>query len=245
MENPLPPDHIADLPEVEPAQPELASAVPEPAPLLPDHVPNFPKEDPKEEPNEGPEEEEEEFKEEEEDMIDMDLDDEIDEAEVISPYKMMGSPKIPPPKPDTSSDSEFEGLNRQMGIRANTEFLTLKRLDKGHQFMKGLDEYLRNEIHHGHRVEHRVTTLEDQVRSLVQGDREENKRLRRELEETRLSRDQVLRDFYRLRVWAHGFYGEMVRVGAIRKEGPSEAIDVVATLRGTSPHEPRGSPRDS
>nr|GFA93042.1 hypothetical protein [Tanacetum cinerariifolium] len=38
--------------------------------------------------------------------MDMDLDDEIDEAEVISPYKIMGSPKTPPPNPDTSFDSK-------------------------------------------------------------------------------------------------------------------------------------------
>ncbi|GKF42342.1 hypothetical protein Tco_0125684 [Tanacetum coccineum] len=41
MANPLPPGHIADLPEVEPAQPELSLAVPDLAPLHPDHVLDF------------------------------------------------------------------------------------------------------------------------------------------------------------------------------------------------------------
>ncbi|GJZ92810.1 hypothetical protein Tco_0664875 [Tanacetum coccineum] len=96
------------------------------------------------------------------------------------------------------------------------------------------------------RVEHRVSVLEDRFREFGDAkDREENKRLKMELEETRLSRDRVEQHLYRMRVWAHGFYGEMVRVGAIREEGPSEAVDVLATLGETSPHEPRGSPRDS
>ncbi|GJT70284.1 putative reverse transcriptase domain-containing protein [Tanacetum coccineum] len=52
MANPLPPGHIADLLEVEPAQPDLSLAVPNLAPLHPDHVPDFSEVDPVEEPEE-------------------------------------------------------------------------------------------------------------------------------------------------------------------------------------------------
>ncbi|GKC94300.1 hypothetical protein Tco_1159742 [Tanacetum coccineum] len=71
--------------------------------LLPDHVFEDPEEDP-----------EEESEEDEPDEMDMDMDmeedseDEMDGLELISPYEVMGSPNPPPPKSDTSSDSEPE-----------------------------------------------------------------------------------------------------------------------------------------
>ncbi|GKD57603.1 putative reverse transcriptase domain-containing protein [Tanacetum coccineum] len=116
-----------------------------------------------------------------------------------------------------------------MGIRADIEFLTLKRLDKGHQFMKGLDEELRNEIQHGHKVEHIVTTLEDQVQNLVQGDREENKRLKRELEETRLSKDRVEQDFYHKRIMPP----RRMSQAAIEKLVSDKVAEAIATYRDT------------
>ncbi|GKF23254.1 hypothetical protein Tco_0075576, partial [Tanacetum coccineum] len=169
-------------------------------PLSPDHAADIPEVEPEEE-----ELEEEEIEEEEQE--EMDSDDKIDEAKVISPYDMIGSQKTPPPKPDISSDSESDGLSRQMGIRAETKFSKLKRLNKGHRFIKGLNEDLRNEIQHDNMVEHRVTTLENQVQSLVQQDIEKG-----------------------------------VRRDKIEEEGPSEAVDVLATFGKTPPHEPHGSP---
>ncbi|GJW28029.1 hypothetical protein Tco_0044904 [Tanacetum coccineum] len=268
MAHPLSPDHAADISEVESVQPELAPALPNPTLFHPNHVPDFPEEDPEEKPEERPEEEEEELEKEEEveeEEMYMDLDDEIDEVEVISPYEMMGSSKTPPTKLDTSSDSETEaatvpttGLTFQLpppirrffgSIYVRGESSSVSYVDDDGDILT--PGYMRRDINSifgrfSSGVEHRVTVLEDRFREYGNAkDREENKRLKREVEETRLSKDQVERDLYRMRVWAHRFYGEMVRVGAVREEGPSEAVDVLATLGETSPHEPRGSPRDS
>nr|GEU48901.1 hypothetical protein [Tanacetum cinerariifolium] len=250
----------ADIPEVKPAQLELAPA-----------IPDFLEEDPEKEPEEGPKEEEE-FKEKEKE-IDINLDDEINEAEVISPYEMMGSPKTPPHKPDTSSDSEGESSSAAY-VDGDGDSLTPGYMRRDINCLFGLVQSLSRWLHahalaqdmekenyrryakldldlgvkeqFSSRVEHRVTVLEDRFIKFGDAkDREENKKLKRELEETRLSRDRVERDLYRMRVWAHEFYGEMVRVRAVREEGSSEAVDVLATLGETSPHKPRGSPRDS
>ncbi|GJZ20852.1 hypothetical protein Tco_0557442 [Tanacetum coccineum] len=67
MAHPPFPDHTANIPEVEPAQPELTLATPEPSPLSSNHVFNFLNRNPKEEdPEEEEDLEEEEDPEEEE-----------------------------------------------------------------------------------------------------------------------------------------------------------------------------------
>ncbi|GJZ20851.1 hypothetical protein Tco_0557441 [Tanacetum coccineum] len=102
-------------------------------------------------------------------------------------------------------------------------------------------------LHHLRVVEHQndkivnvVVTLDDRVRKLKQYTAgEENQRRKKKLKlrggggrffgsDTflRLDRDRVKRDFYELRVWAYGFYQKMIRVGDVREERPSEAIDV-------------------
>nr|GEU63588.1 hypothetical protein [Tanacetum cinerariifolium] len=92
------------------------------------------------------------FKEEEEEETDMELDDEIDEDEVwIILYHPVADDYEDLTPSGMMMDIYFlgrsvQGLNKKMNIWANTEFSTLKRLDKGHKFMKGLDEDLRNEM---------------------------------------------------------------------------------------------------
>ncbi|GJT66483.1 hypothetical protein Tco_1017963 [Tanacetum coccineum] len=91
-----------------------------------------------------------------------------------------------------------------------------------------------------------VVTLEDRVRKMEQyGVGEENQRLKKklkskEMSETflRLDQDRAERYFYEMRAWAYGFYQEMIRVGAVREERPSEAVDVLATFGETPPSEP-------
>ncbi|GJU17893.1 putative reverse transcriptase domain-containing protein [Tanacetum coccineum] len=203
------PDHAADIPEVEPVQPVLASSVPELAALHPDHVPNFSEEDPEEEPKEGPEEEEE---------MELDSDDEMDEPDVIFPFEMEASPCPPPPGEDLTPsgmrrDIHFlrrrvQGLTRQMDIQVETEFLTLKRLNKGDRLMKRLDSNLRYEIQYSNNIDQIVTTLGDRVRVLEEDkDREENERLNEKLrvaEEsdmfTRMEKVRIKQDFYQLRL---------------------------------------------
>ncbi|GJX61762.1 hypothetical protein Tco_0294662 [Tanacetum coccineum] len=109
MAHPLSPDHVANFPKVEPAQPKLAPGVPDLAPLPPDHVFDFPNGNPDEDSEEDPEEEPEEEEPEEMDMdMEVDSDDEMNDPELIFPYEAMGSPYPPPPKSNTSSDSEPE-----------------------------------------------------------------------------------------------------------------------------------------
>ncbi|GJS14823.1 putative reverse transcriptase domain-containing protein [Tanacetum coccineum] len=134
MSHPFSPDHATDILEVEPVQPELVPAAPEPAPPSPDHL------------------EAEEIEEEEQE--EMDLDDEIDEAKVRpSVCRFSGSIHV------------RGGLSSTAPIADDSKDLTLgdMRMDIYFLCRKGLDEDLRNEIQHGNMVEHRVTTLEDQV----------------------------------------------------------------------------------
>ncbi|GJS02656.1 hypothetical protein Tco_0319164 [Tanacetum coccineum] len=88
--------------------------------------------------------------------------------------------------------------------------------------------------HQNDKIVNVVVTLDDRVRKLKQYTAgEENQRRKKKLKSNemsdtflRLDRDRVKRDFYELRVWAYGFYQKMIRVGDVREERPSEAIDV-------------------
>ncbi|GJT54287.1 putative reverse transcriptase domain-containing protein [Tanacetum coccineum] len=73
---------------------------------------------------------------------------------------------------------KVKGLAQQMVNRANTEHSTLKRLSVMDQYLAEFDTDLRSEIKGQHALRQSVCTLEDQIRELVQGDREENKKLK-------------------------------------------------------------------
>ncbi|GKB73486.1 putative reverse transcriptase domain-containing protein [Tanacetum coccineum] len=194
-----------------------------------------------EEPEEEEELEEEEAEEEEQE--EMDPDDEIDKAEFeattaaivgtitqVRPYvrRFSGTIHVRGGSSSTALIADDSEDLIPSGMRRDIHFL---RRD---QLMKRLDSDLRDEIQYNNKIDQIVTTLGDHVRVLEEDkDREENKRLKRELEDTRLSKDRVERDFYHMRVWAHGFYGEMVRVGAVREEGPSEVAKDIAADQAT------------
>ncbi|GJU15898.1 hypothetical protein Tco_1143864 [Tanacetum coccineum] len=79
----------------------------------------------------------------------------------------------------------------------------------------------------------------------------ECKKLKKELEEARLSNtflrmqnERVERDLYWTRVRAHEFYQEMIRRGFVFEERPNEAIDVPIEDEKSPLSEPRGSPPD-
>ncbi|GJU76189.1 putative reverse transcriptase domain-containing protein [Tanacetum coccineum] len=73
---------------------------------------------------------------------------------------------------------QVKGLTQQMFDRANTEHSTLKRLSVMDKYLAEFDTDLRSEIKGQHALRRSVCTLEDQVRELVKGDREENKKLK-------------------------------------------------------------------
>ncbi|GJV84847.1 putative reverse transcriptase domain-containing protein [Tanacetum coccineum] len=102
MVNVFPPDHVDDLPEVEPNQTDLAPAIPKPA--LADE-----NEEPKEE-FEDKEEFEEEEPQEEEDM-EVDVEEEENESELTFPYEEADPLNPPPPTSDSESDDVVEVKN--------------------------------------------------------------------------------------------------------------------------------------
>ncbi|GKB78325.1 hypothetical protein Tco_0945220, partial [Tanacetum coccineum] len=133
-------------------------------------------------------EEEEGF---DEDM-DIEIDDEMDGLEVIHPYEVEAGALPPPPGSDSEPEDEIvptgkdvnallykvKSLAQQMSIRAETEFSNLKMLSDVERYIKEFDSDLRDEIQSRNKLKRNMTTLEDQVRDLVHGEREENKKLK-------------------------------------------------------------------
>ncbi|GJX76250.1 hypothetical protein Tco_0323061 [Tanacetum coccineum] len=91
MANVIPPDHVDDLPVVEPNQPDPALVIPEP--VLVDE-------------EEGPEEEE--FKEEEDDDMEVDIEKDENEPELTFPYEEADSLNPPPPASDLEPKDVIE-----------------------------------------------------------------------------------------------------------------------------------------
>ncbi|GJS41393.1 hypothetical protein Tco_0566436 [Tanacetum coccineum] len=97
---------------------------------------------------------------------------------------------------------QVKGLTQQMVDRANTEHSTLKRLSVMDKYLAEFDTDLRSEIKGQHALRRSVCTLEDQVRELVQGDREENKKLKTMLESTQRDFDRLSWHHHNLRQWS-------------------------------------------
>nr|GEX30827.1 hypothetical protein [Tanacetum cinerariifolium] len=222
MVNVFPPDHVDDLPEVEPNQPDLIPAI-----LEPDLV------DENEEPKEEEEfEDEEEFEEEEpqkeEEDLEVDIGEEENEPKLIFPY-VEADPLNPPPH---ASDSESEYVVEVEDIvehedktipnsihmvgESSTATFFLERVcgrETAHALVKkkgkSKDKYygklildLGNEVRYS--MEEGVIALENLVRKF----------------------ERVEKDLYWTRVQAHEFYQEMIRRGVVFEERPNEAIDV-------------------
>lgn len=84
-----------------------------------------------------------------------------------------------------------------------------------------------------------------------EGVRAENKRLKQQLNDVKLSRtihymtnDRLERDLYELRCWAYTHYQEMVRIGDIAGRS-HDVTDVLAKYGETSQPKPPGSPCDN
>ncbi|GJY88264.1 hypothetical protein Tco_0502892 [Tanacetum coccineum] len=235
MANVIPPDHVDDLPVVEPNQPDVVPVIPEP--ILVDKD-----EDPKEE----------EFKEEEEpqEEEDMDIDDEEDENELklTFPYEEADPLNPPPPTSDSEPEDVIESstasfykedndgllpglmrrdINSLFGRIASLSSRVCGR-DTAHALVekKGMakDKYygkliadLGNEVLSS--VEEGATAMENLVRNLGNAEeRNECKKLKKEMEEAS---------------------------GLVFEERPNEAIDVPVEDEESPSSEPRGSPRDS
>ncbi|GKF76988.1 hypothetical protein Tco_0229458 [Tanacetum coccineum] len=97
---------------------------------------------------------------------------------------------------------KVKGLAQQMVDRANTEHSTLKRLSVMDQYLAEFNTNLRSEIKGQHALRRSVCTLEDQIRELVEGDREENKKLKTMLESTQRDFDRLSWHHHNLRRWS-------------------------------------------
>ncbi|GJV62987.1 hypothetical protein Tco_1473815 [Tanacetum coccineum] len=220
MVNAIPPDHVDDLPIVEPNQPDDVPVIPEPVLVDEDEDP-----------------EEEEFEEEEEPQKEDDMEVNIEEDEnepgLTYPYEEV-DPFNPPPPASESEPEDVVGIEdmvepedetvpasvHEVGESSTAPFLqedsdglfpSLMRRDINSFFDLG------NEVRSC--MEEGAAAMENLVRKL--GDAEERiecKKLKKELEDAR---------------------------GVVFEERSNEAIDVPVEDEKSPSSKPRGSPRDS
>ncbi|GKB19498.1 hypothetical protein Tco_0853421, partial [Tanacetum coccineum] len=221
--NEIPPDHVDDIPGVEANQHDDA-----PEPVLVDED-----EDPKED-----EFEEEEDPQEEEDDMEVDIEEDENDPELTYPYKEMDPLNPSPLAFESEPDDEVE-VEDTVKSEDETVPASVYEVDLG------------NEVHSS--VEQGTATMEKLVEKLGKvEEKAECKKLKKELEEARLSNtflriknERVERDLYWTRVRAHEFYQEMIHRGFVFEERPNEAIDVPIKDEKSPSSEPQGSPRDS
>ncbi|GKA59196.1 hypothetical protein Tco_0758509, partial [Tanacetum coccineum] len=216
----LPPNHVADLLKDDPEeQPELA---PEP-----DHLNVFaPHQIPQPKGNINGwilEDDEEEEKEEDPKMEEeMEEENDDDDVEVINPYKEADPLNLPPPDSDTESEDTAVAPtpdDHEQEVEADTVG-TITRVPyyvrpfsgtvyvgtgpSRQVFALGPTGRDVNTLHRQgqHALRRNVCTLEDQVRELVKGDREENKKLKMMLESTQRDFDRLSWHHHNLRQWS-------------------------------------------
>ncbi|GKB80774.1 hypothetical protein Tco_0947669 [Tanacetum coccineum] len=257
----FPPDHVDDVPIVEPNQHDDVLVILKLVLVEED-------EDPEEE-----EFEEEEEPREEEDDTEVDIEEDENEPELTYPYEEVDPLNPSPPASNSESEDVIEdsdgllpGLMRRDINSLFGRMVSLSRRLCGrettHAFVekkeKAKDEYdsklildLGNEVRSS--VEQRTDAMKKLVKKLGNAEEKvECKKLKKELEESRFSNtllhmqnERVKRDLYWTRVQAHEFYLEIICRGFIFEERPNEAIDVPVEDEKSPSSEPRGSPYDS
>nr|GEZ03467.1 hypothetical protein [Tanacetum cinerariifolium] len=239
MVNVILPDHMNDVPIVEPNQHDDVLVVPEL--ILVDE--------------EG-DTEEEEFKEEEEpqeeeDDMEVDIEEGENELKLTYPYEEVDPLNPPPP----ASESEPEDVNEVKNTIESEDEIVPASV---HEVGKAKDEYygklildLGNEVRSS--GEQGTTAMEKLAEKLGNvEDKAECKKLKNELEETRFSNtflrmqnELVERDLYWTRVRAHEFYQEMIRRGFMFEERLNKAIDVLIKDEKSPSSEPIMPPKSA
>ncbi|GKE98742.1 hypothetical protein Tco_0022093, partial [Tanacetum coccineum] len=205
--------------------------------------------------DEDPEEEEfeeEEEPQEEEDDMEVNIEEDENEPELTYPYEEVDPLNLPPP---ASNDSLLPSFMRRDINSLFGQIASLIRRVCGREMahalveMKGKakDKYygkliadLGNEVRCS--VGERDTVLEDIIKDFGNAkERVECKKLKKELEEERLSNTLLSMQ----QVQAYEFYQEIIRRGVVFEERPNEAIDVSVKDEESPSSELRGSPRDS
>ncbi|GJT06526.1 retrotransposon protein, putative, ty3-gypsy subclass [Tanacetum coccineum] len=225
MVNEIPPDHVDEVPVVKPNQHDDAHVVPEPVLVDEDEDP-----------------EEDEFKEEEdpqEDEYDMEVEIEEDEnePELTYPYEEMDPLNPPPPASESEPDDEVE-VEDAVKSENETVPASVYEVDEsstaaipredGDSLLPDLGNEVRSSMEQG------MAAMEKLVEKLGKvKEKAECKKLKKELEEARLSNtflcmqnERVERDLYWTRVRDHEFYQEMICRRFVFEERPNEAIDV-------------------
>nr|GEV48731.1 hypothetical protein [Tanacetum cinerariifolium] len=261
----IPPNHVDDIPVVEPEQYNDVLVVPEPVLVDEDEV------------LEEDEFKEEEDPQEEEDDIEEDIEEDENEPELNYPYEEMDPLNLSPPTSDVhkvgksstapllheDSDGILRGLiRRDINSLFGWMASLLRRLcgrEMAHAMVKkkgkSKDELygklildLGNEV--GSIVEQRMAAMEKLVEKLGNVEyKAECKKLKKELQEARfrntflhMQNGRVKRYLYWTRFQAHEFYQEMIHRGFVFKERLNEAINVSIEDEKSPSSEPRGSP---
>nr|GEV56958.1 reverse transcriptase domain-containing protein [Tanacetum cinerariifolium] len=142
-------------------------------------------------------------------------------------------------------------LSKRVCIRDTVHALVEKKGKAKDKYYGKLIADLGNEVRCS--VGERDAVLEDLIKEFSNvEERVECKKLKKELEEARLSnilfhmqKERVERDLYWIRVQAHEFYQEMIRMGVVFEERPNEAIDVSVKDEESPSSELQGSPHES
>ncbi|GJU02586.1 hypothetical protein Tco_1112924 [Tanacetum coccineum] len=208
MVNEIPPDHDDDVPVVEPNQHDDVPVVPEPVLVDEDEDPE--EEDPLEE----------------EDDIEVDVKEDENEPELTYPCEEKESLNPPPPVSESEPDEVIEVENP---IEPEDETVPANDIDS---LFGRMVNFLRRLC--GRETSHALVEKKGKVEKLDDvKDKTESKKLKKELEEARLSNtflhmqnERVKRDLCWTRIRAHEFYLELIRRGFVFVERPNEAINV-------------------
>nr|GEW89972.1 hypothetical protein [Tanacetum cinerariifolium] len=96
---------------------------------------------------------------------------------------------------------KVKGLAQQMFDRANTEYLTLKRLSEMDRYLCGISMEKRSEAREHHKLKQSVSTLEGQMRRLMLEDKEEKERLKKKLRVSQQEKEQIKQAFRHVIDW--------------------------------------------
>ncbi|GJS76125.1 hypothetical protein Tco_0726006 [Tanacetum coccineum] len=258
MVNIIPPDHVDDVPIVEPNQPDDVLVVPKPVLV-----------DEDKDPEEEEFEEEEEPQEEEEDDMEVDIEEDKNEPELTYPFKEVDPLNPPPPASKSEPEDVIEVENiikhedetvlasvHEVGesstayfLREDSDGLLPGLMRKDINSLLGLIASLSRRLCVHSSVEQGTAAMEKLVEKLGNAEEKvECKKLKKELEEERfnntflrMQNERVKRDLYWTRVRAHEFYQEMIRRVFMFEERPNEAIDVpVEDVESSSPKASQG-----
>nr|GEU80211.1 putative reverse transcriptase domain-containing protein [Tanacetum cinerariifolium] len=102
---------------------------------------------------------------------------------------------------------KVKGLAQQMFDRANTEYLTLKRLGEMDWYLSELSTERRSEVREYYKLKQSVSALEDQMRGLMLEDKEERERLQKKLKASQQEKEQMEQAFRQVIDWIREQFG--------------------------------------